>query len=260
MAAMIEVQHTGPVATVALNRPQQHNALHPDMIRELRDAFHNLAQEAEVRVIVLRGHGPSFCAGADITFMRVAADYTFEQNLADGEAIFDLMATINNCPKPVIGRIQGTAIGGGVGLVSCCDTTVAVTQATFGLSEARLGIAPAVISPFVMAKIGPAHARELFMTGERFDAAYAQRIGLIHHLVPDEAALEAKIQERIQQFLLAAPGAQAAIKALVREVAFQPQAAMRAYTARLIAERRASDEGREGLSSFLEKRRPNWQA
>lgn len=259
MAAMIEIQHAGAVATVALNRPQHHNALHPDMIQGLMEAFQRLGNQPEVRVIVLAGRGPSFCAGADINFMRLAASYTFEQNLADGEAIFDLMASLNSCPKPVIGRIQGAAIGGGVGLVSCCDTTVATTQTVFGLSEARLGIAPAVISPFVIAKIGPAHARELFMTGERFNADYAQKIGLIHHLVPDEAALDAKVEERIQQFLLAAPGAQAAIKALVRQVAYQPQAAMRDYTARLIAERRASDEGREGLSSFLEKRRPAWQ-
>ncbi len=255
----LAVQRVGAVATVALNRPNQHNALNPALIRDLTTAFQTLSADVAVRVIVLTGHGNSFCAGADINFMRAAADYTLAQNVADGEAIFDLMAAIDGCPKPVIGRIQGAAIGGGVGLVSCCDSVVALADAAFGLSEARLGIIPAVISPFVIAKIGPAQARELFMTGERFKAPYAQSIGLVQHVAADIPALDAKVQERIGQFLLAAPGAQAAAKELVRAVAFRPPADLRAYTTQLIARRRASEEGREGLSSFLEKRPPAWQ-
>lgn len=256
----LDINVDGPVATAALNRPNQHNALTPTLIQELGAAFQMLGADPQVRVIVLTGHGRSFCAGADLNFMRAAADYTDEQNIADGEAIFDLMAAIDSCPKPVIGRINGSALGGGVGLVSCCDCVIAPADATFGLSEVRLGIVPAVISPFVIARIGPTHARELFMTGERFPATYAQTIGLVQHVVADLAALDAKVKERIGQFLQAAPGAQAAAKELVRLAAFRPKAEMRAYTAQLIAQRRASAEGREGMSSFLEKRPPAWQA
>jgi methylglutaconyl-CoA hydratase len=211
-----------------------------------------------VRVVVLTGNGRSFCAGADLAFMRAAADYTFAENVQDGEAIFDLMLKIDQCPKPIVARVNGAAIGGGVGLVSCCDIVVAVDRAKFGFSETRLGIVPAVISPFVLAKIGAANGRELFLTGERFDAAHAQRIGLVNQVVA-EAALETAVAERIQQLLQAAPGAQAAAKALIRQVAHQPKEAMRAYTANLIAQLRDSDEGREGMSAFLQKRQPWWQ-
>ena len=249
----------GRVATVALNRPEQHNAFNPEMTAELTAVFHEISQREDIRLVVLTGNGRSFCAGADLTAMRAAADFTYEQNVADGEAIFDLMAAVDGCPKPVIGRINGAAIGGGAGLVSCCDYVVAVERAKFGFSEARLGIVPAVISPFVLAKIGATHGRVLFMTGERFDAHHAQRIGLVHEVVAGEGELEAKIAERIHEFLQAAPGAQAAVKELIRAVAYQPKEDMRPYTANLIAQRRASAEGREGMSSFLQKRPPKWQ-
>lgn len=256
----VDVSFDGPVATVALNRPNQHNAMTPALIQELGAAFQQLSGDPQVRVIVFTGRGRTFCAGADLNFMRAAADYSDEQNIADGEAIFDLMATIDGCPKPVIGRINGSVIGGGVGLVSCCDCVVALSSALFGLSEVRLGIVPAVISPFVIGKIGPGAARELFLTGERFSAARAQAIGLVQHLATDEAELDARVQERVGQFLQAAPGAQAAAKQLIAQAAFRPKSDLRAYTARLIAERRASAEGREGMSSFLEKRPPAWQS
>lgn len=160
--------------------------------------------------------------------MRAAADYTFEQNVADGQAIFNLMMAVDSCPQPVVGRINGAAIGGGAGLVSCCDIVVASERATFAFSEARLGIAPAVISPFVLSRIGPGHARELFLTGERFDVRRAQAIGLVHH-VAAESELDAVVAERVTQLLQAAPGAQAAIKELIRAVPINPRP-MRATT------------------------------
>lgn len=251
-------EQEGAVLTVALNRPAVHNALTPTMIGELTAVFQTMSSREDVRVVVLTGNGRSFCTGADLSFMRAAADYTFAENVQDGEAIFDLMLMIDQCPKPVVGRINGAAIGGGVGLVSCCDIVVAVEHAKFGFSETRLGIVPAVISPFVLAKIGAGNGRELFLTGERFDARQAQKFGLVNHFVP-ESELDAKVAERIHQLLKAAPGAQAAAKDLIRQVAQQPKEAMREYTANLIAQRRDSDEGREGMSAFLQKRRPWWQ-
>lgn len=255
---MIELRQADSVLTVALNRPESHNAMVPNMIRDLAAVFEDVGRRDDVRVVVLTGNGRSFCAGADLAFMRAAADYSFEQNVADGEAIFDLMMKVDQCPKPVVGRVNGTAIGGGVGLVSCCDIVVAVARAQFGFSETRLGILPAVISPFVLAKIGPSNGRELFLTGERFDAHHAGRIGLVHHVVEDEAELDDKVNERMTQLLQAAPGAQAAAKELIRAFAYQPQETIREYTTELIAQRRASDEGREGMSAFLEKRKPSW--
>lgn len=258
MGDVIEQRLAGGVLTIALNRPESHNAFTPAMMGALHELFTAVSTRDEVRVIVLTGNGRSFCAGADLAFMRSAADYTFEQNVADGQAIFDLMRTVDECPKPVVGRVNGAAIGGGTGLVSCCDIVVAVERATFGFSETRLGIVPAVISPFVLAKIGVSNGRQLFLTGERFTAAEAARIGLVHHLVADEAALEAKVAERVEQLLQAAPQAQAAAKSLIRNVAYREKTAVRTYTAELIAQRRASDEGKEGMSAFLEKRRPWW--
>jgi methylglutaconyl-CoA hydratase len=259
MSNVVEWRQEGGVVTLALNRPESHNAFTPEMMAALHGLFTAATTRDDVRVIVLTGNGRSFCAGADLSFMRSAADYTFEQNVADGQAIFDLMRAVDECPKPVVGRVNGAAIGGGTGLVSCCDIVVAVERATFGFSEVRLGIVPAVISPFVLAKIGPGNGRQYFLTGERFKADEAQRIGLVHHVVADEAALDAKVSERVGQLLQAAPGAQAAAKALIRNVAYQEKTAVRTYTAELIAQRRASDEGKEGMSAFLEKRPPWWQ-
>ena len=255
---MIMVNYSGPVATVTLNRPDSHNAFTPQMIGEITAAFHDLGRRSDVRVIVLTGNGRSFCAGADVGYMRETADYSFEENVADGKAIFDLMLAVDSCPKAVVGRINGAAIGGGAGLVACCDTAVAVERAKFAFSEVRLGIVPAVISPFVVARIGAANSRELFLTGERFDAHRAAQIGLVQHVVAEET-LDEVVTERVEQLLLAAPGAQADAKALIRTVANQSKETMRDYTADLIAQRRAGEEGREGMGAFLEKRRPDWQ-
>jgi methylglutaconyl-CoA hydratase len=258
MADTVAVEREGSVATVALNRPDSHNAFNPQMVAELTSAFRELGSDAAVRLIVLTGRGRSFCAGADLATMRATADFDYDENVADGQRIFDLMLTVDSCPKPVFGRINGAAVGGGVGLVSCCDIVVAVERARFGFSEARLGIVPAVISPFVLAKIGVSQGRQLFLTGERFNAHAAREIGLVHHVVPEEE-LDEKVAERVDELLQAAPGAQAAAKKLIRQVAYRPPEELRAYTAELLALRRASSEGREGMTAFLEKRLPGWQ-
>ncbi len=255
----VEIKQDGAVLTIALNRPQIHNAITPEMIAGLNEVFHALPQRDDVRVVVLTGNGRSFCAGADLNFMRAASDFSFADNVADGEALFDLMSLIDNCPKPIVGRVMGAIIGGGMGLVSCCDIVVAAERCTFGLSEVCLGIVPAVISPFVLAKIGVSNGRQLFLTGERFNAQYAQKINLVHHVVP-ESELDSKVSERVAHLLQAAPGAQAAAKTLIKQVSpSRNQETIRTYTANLIAQRRASDEGKEGMSSFLEKRTPTWQ-
>jgi methylglutaconyl-CoA hydratase len=248
----------GAVLTVSLNRPLSHNALTPEMLLGLTAVFQDVNDRDDIRVVVLTGNGRSFCAGADLSFMHAAADYSFEDNVSDGEAIFDLMQAVDNCRKPVVGRVNGAAIGGGVGLVSCCDIVVAVDRAKFAFSEVRLGILPAVISPFVVAKIGSGNSRELFLTGELFLAERAKEIGLVQHVVAEEA-LDEKVGERVAALLQAAPGAQAAGKELIQVVSSQEKTAVRDYTANLIAQRRASAEGREGMSSFLEKRKPSWQ-
>lgn len=258
MADVVEMRQDGAVLTIALNRPEKHNALTPELIERLTAVFHQDATHRDVRVIVLTGNGRSFCAGADLNTMRAVSDYDFGANVADGKAIFDLVQAIDNCPKPVIGRVNGAAIGGGVGLVSACDIVVAVERVKFAFSEVRLGIVPAVISPFVLAKIGAGNGRELFLTGERFDVHRARQIGLVQHVVAEDA-LDTAVAERIMQLLLAAPGAQAAAKEIIRTVARMPVAEMRDFTAGVIAQRRASDEGREGMSAFLEKRMPNWR-
>ncbi|MBK8985826.1 MAG: enoyl-CoA hydratase/isomerase family protein [Chloroflexi bacterium] len=259
MDELLIYQAVGSVLWLTLNRPESHNALNPALITGLTAVFRSLRHQPEIRVVVLTGSGRSFCAGADLAFMRAAADYTFAENVADGEAIFDLMQAVDNCPQPVVGRINGAAIGGGVGLVACCDSVVAVERARFAFSETRLGIVPAVISPFVLAKIGVGSGRELFLTGERFTAERARQIGLVQHVVAEEE-LDTAVADRVNNLLQAAPGAQAAAKELIRTVAQQPHTAVRDYTAHLIAERRASDEGREGMSAFLQKRRPSWQS
>ncbi len=247
------------VLTIRLNRPDTHNALSPDMIRTLTTLLRDSAENDDVRVIVLTGRGRSFCAGADLNYMRQAADFTFSENVADGETIFDLMLAAYECPKPMVARVNGAAIGGGVGLVACCDIAVSAERAIFALTEVRLGITAAVISPFVLNKIGVSNGHELFLTGERFNANHAHNIGLVHHVVANETELDARVEERVQTLLLGAPGAQATSKALIRDVAYRPLDELRAVTAEIIARRRASDEGREGMSAFLEKRPPSWQ-
>lgn len=258
MSEEIELKQEGGVLTVMLNRPEVHNALTPGMIGQLTAVFSQLNDQPDVRVVVLTGHGRTFCAGADLSHMLAAGQFTFEDNVRDAEAIFDLMLMVEQCSKPVVARVNGTAVGGGVGLISCCDVVVAVDRAKFSFSEVQLGLVPAVISPFVLGKMGVQNGRELFLTGERFSAQRAQSAGLVQYVVSEEG-LDDKVGEIVSLLLQGAPGAQAAIKQLVRQVANRPKEEVRGYTANLIAQRRNSAEGLEGMVAFLQKRKPSWQ-
>jgi methylglutaconyl-CoA hydratase len=247
----------GPVAHIVLARPEVRNAFDAAMVRELHDAVGAASARDDVRVIVLAGRGSVFCAGADLEWMRMAASFTREENLADARRLFELYETIDRSPKAVLAAVQGAALGGGAGLAAVADVVVAEEGAQFGFTEVRLGLVPAVISPYVIRKIGVSAARELFLTGERFPAARAAAIGLVHRVArPD--GLDAAVDGRVRELLQAAPGAVASAKALIRSVAGRPVESVRELVCERIAERRASLEGQEGLRAFLEKRRPDW--
>lgn len=255
--ARVALSVNGPVAHVVLARPELRNALDGPTVRELRAAVAAAGVRDDIRVIVLAGRGTTFCAGADIGWMKAVAGFSREENLADAAELQDLLETIDRSPKAVVACVQGAAIGGGIGLVATADIVVAEQEARFAFSEVRLGLVPAVISPYVIRKIGVSAARELFLTGERFSAARAAALGLVHQLVPLDA-LDAAVDERVGALLQAAPGALAAAKTLVRSVAGRPVESMRELTIETIAERRACAEGQEGLAAFLEKRKPGW--
>ena len=247
----------GPVAHLVLARPEARNAFDAAMVRELHDTVAAASARDDIRVIVLAGRGPVFSAGADVEWMKTVAGFTREENLADALALADLFETIDRSPKAVVACVQGAALGGGAGLVAVADIAVAEETAQFGFTEVRLGLVPAVISPYVVRKIGVSAARELFLTGERFTAARAAAIGLVHRVVkPDE--LDTAVDERVRELLQAAPGAVAAAKALVHAVAGRPVESVRELVCKRIAERRTSAEGQEGLRAFLEKRKPDW--
>lgn len=244
------------LARVMLNRPEAHNAFDAATILELTRAFAALGEAASVRAILLSGNGPSFCAGGDARWMRAQADADEAHNEADAMRLSDMLATINDCPKPVIAVLHGNVFGGGVGLAACADIVVSKPDTRFRLSEVRLGLTPATISPFVIAKIGAAQARRWFLTAESFDAAAALSMGLVH-AVAEHA--DAVAEGWFAELLLGAPGAIAETKTLIRDVADRPLSySLRADTAARIAARRASDEGREGLAAFLDKRKPGW--
>jgi methylglutaconyl-CoA hydratase len=253
----IELVRDGPVARVWLARPEVRNAFDGRMVSELRKALFELADDDAVRVIVLGGRGPAFCAGADLAWMTAMAGFTLEENRREAQAMADLFLTVYESPKPVVARVHGAALGGGSGLVAACDVPVAAEGTRFGFTEARLGIIPAVISPFVLRKIGESAARELFLTGERFDAAKAREIGLVRAVVP-EAELDAAVQGRVDELLQAGPEAIDAAKDLIREVAFRRVEDVQRYTIERIADLRVSEEGQEGMKAFLEKRKPRW--
>jgi methylglutaconyl-CoA hydratase len=253
----IQLTQHGSIATVLLNRPDLHNAFSADMIAELHAAFRHLATDPAVRAVVLTGAGPSFCAGGDVNWMRSSLDLTRDQNIADAERLQAMYEAINTVPKPLIGRINGAAVGGGAGLVACCDVAVAADNARFGFSEVKLGIVPAVIARYVVPKIGVGHARALFVTGRRFDAAHALRIGLVHDVVP-AAKLNAVVDAVLDDVLSSGPQAIDRAKQLVEAVATQPGEAAMRYTIEAIADARTSAEGQEGLRAFLEKRPPRW--
>jgi methylglutaconyl-CoA hydratase len=227
------------------------------MITELRRVLFDLRSVDAVRVVVLAGRGPSFCAGADLQWMKAMASFTREENLREAQALADLFFTVYESPKPIVARVHGAALGGGAGLVAASDIPVAALGTQFGFTEVRLGILPAVISPYVIGKIGEAAARELFLTGERFEAVKAHEIGLVRWAVPEED-LDAAVEGRDNELLQAGPRAIAEAKALIREVAFRRVEDVQRYTVERIAEIRTTAEGQEGMRAFLEKRKPYW--
>jgi len=249
---------TGPVTTVILSRPEVRNAFNDEVIAELAQAFTQLGQNSQVRAIVLAAVGPAFCAGADLNWMRRMADYSHAENLADAAQLAEMLRVIYTCPKPTVARIQGDVYAGGLGLVAACDMAVSVDTAGFCLSEVKLGLIPATISPYVVRAMGPRAAHRYFLTAERFDAAEALRIGLVHAVVSAEQ-LDAKVAELTQALVTASPNAVKVCKTLLHEVTGKDiDADLIAHTVAGIADIRASDEGREGVSSFLQKRKPNW--
>ncbi len=246
------------VALVTLNRPDIHNAFNEELIRRVTETFAELGCRGEVRVIVLAGSGKSFCAGADVNWMKRMVQYSKEENFEDAKALAKMFLTIAKCPKPVIARVHGAALAGGVGLVAASDIGVALESVQFGFTEVKLGIIPAVIAPFVIARIGSGRAREFFITGERFLAPIALNIGLIQHVVSHELALDALIDSKISQILTSAPGAIAAAKELVFGAAARTLESSLDFTADAIARARVSPEGQAGMQAFLERQKPPW--
>jgi methylglutaconyl-CoA hydratase len=249
------VRRDGPVEYLTLNRPAVRNAFNKALVAELSDWADRVA--SDTRVVVLAGAGPTFCAGADVTWMTETLRYSKEENVRDATAMSDAFDRLDNLPLAVVGRIQGAALGGGSGLVSVCDIAIAADDAMFGFTEVRLGIVPAIISPFVVSKIGASAARELFLTGARFGAARALEIGLVHRVVPAES-LDETVAAVVKDVLAAGPEAVATAKALIRQLLSEAATDVREMTARVNAERRMSAEGQEGLGAFLEKRKPSW--
>jgi len=261
----MRLERAGPgdvVARVTLARPERHNAFDAALIAELRTAFDRLAREPaeSLRAVVLAGDGPSFCAGADLDWMRAAATLGTEANEQDAMAMADMFEAIDTCPAPVIARVHGVTLGGGMGLLAVSDIVIAESGTRFGFTETRLGILPAVISPFVVAKIGESNARALFPGGRRFDALRAQRIGLVHEVVEGADALDAAVDSAIADLLAAGPSAARAAKAIIREVRGLPHGSTKWHTARVIARQRTSAEAAEGFAAFTEKRDPTWKA
>ncbi len=249
------------VAIITLNRPERHNAFDDALIAELSDAIDRMAADPAVRVLVISSTGKSFCAGADLNWMKRAAGYSSEENLRDARALAGMLRRLAHCPKPTVARIQGPAYGGGVGLVACCDVAIATYDAEFSLTEVKLGLIPAVISPHVIAAIGERYARRYMLTAGRFSAAEAYRIGLLHEMVADEDSLDEALGEIVDALLKNGPRAIAECKELIQAVAWKPLSdAILDDTAQRITRLRASEEGREGMTAFLEKRKPNWIA
>lgn len=255
----IRLEISGGVARITMARPEKHNAFDDVLIADLTDAFERAGADDAVRVVILEAEGKSFSAGADLGWMERMADYSEEENLADARKLAHMVRVLNELPRPTIARVQGAAFGGGVGLVAACDIALASHAASFCLSEARLGLIPSVISPYVVEAIGARAARRYFQTAERFDAEQAQALGLVHEIVPRER-LDSRLAELVGHLLDNGPAAMAASKELIRRVASGPvDDAMVEDTARRIADIRATAEGREGLRAFLEKRGPKWR-
>ncbi len=254
------VTEIGPdgVATITFNRPELHNAIDESVIAQCKAGLRRVADDPAARVVVIAGNGKSFCAGADLNWMKRTADYDEAQNYRDALEFTELLALIDGMPKPTIARVHGPAYGGGVGVVACCDIAIGTPQAAFCFSEVRLGLIPAMISPYAVAAIGERHARRYMLTAERIEAAEALRIGLLHELCTADE-LDATIGRIVEQALRGGPASIASCKTLIAQVAQGPiDQAKQNYTARMIATTRASAEGKEGIGAFLDKRKPAW--
>jgi methylglutaconyl-CoA hydratase len=254
----LTLEFQGPLATITLTQPEVRNAFSDEVIAEITAAFLEVGARADVRAVVLAAEGPAFCAGANLNWMRRMADYTREENMADAGKLAEMLRVIYECPKPTIARVQGDVYAGGMGLVACCDMAVAVETAGFCLSEVKIGLIPATISPYVIRAMGARAAHRYFLTAERFGAAEALRIGFVHEVVAAEQ-LDAKVDELAKALASASPHAVRACKQLVQDVAEREiDAGLIAATVEGIADIRASADGREGVQSFLNKRKPNW--
>jgi methylglutaconyl-CoA hydratase len=254
---MLLIEQNGPVVTVTLNRPEVRNAFNEEVIAELTAWAESVTAAGPARVAVLSGAGRVFCAGADLTWMSKMVGYTRDENLRDAREMARMFDALDRLPIPLIGRVHGAALGGGAGLAAVCDIVVAAEDASFAFTEVKLGILPAVISPFVLAKIGRSAARELFLTGARFSAARAKEIGLVH-AVAEEEAIDRLVAKYVNDLATSAPEAVAAAKTLIAEVATRSPTSAAEYTIDAIADRRVSPEGQEGMSAFLAKRSPTW--
>jgi methylglutaconyl-CoA hydratase len=253
----ITTRRDGNVEYVTFCRPQVHNAFNSAMIYELIDLFGKLKSDDQFRVVVLSGEGKSYCAGADLNWMREVKGFTYEQNLKESLALADMLQAIYSCPKPTIGRINGAAIGGGTGLVAVTDIAIAAERAVFSFSEVKIGVVPACISPYVIKRVGEGKARELFLSGERMTSARALSTGLVNHVVPEDE-LDRAVNKMIKQLLSSGPAALGVCKELIQKVPGQSVDEYKKYTAEVIARLRMSDEAQEGMDAFLNKRKPNW--
>ncbi len=254
----VSLERRGPVGWIWLQRPEVHNAFDAELITQLDALLEAAAADPDLRVLVLAGRGRSFSAGGDLKWMASAAQLSDAENNADADRLATMLRRLTTCPQATVARVQGAAMGGGLGLVSACDMALASGRAKFGFSEVKLGLIPAVISPFVIEKIGAGRAQQLFLTGERFDAVAAERYGLVGQVLEDEAQLDAALEQTIKQLLSSGPEAVACAKELVAQVTSLPSQEVDAYTATAISKRRASSEAQEGIQAFFQKRPPAW--
>ena len=253
----IEIQKENNVATIFLNRPDVHNAMNEKLMKELTTCFHELGKDDSIRTIILTGKGKSFCAGADLNWMKSMAKYSKEENINDSRLLLNLYEAIYNCPKPVIGRVNGHAFGGGIGLFAVCDIIIAVPDCKFAFSEVKLGIIPAVISTYIVRKIGLSNMRRLFLTGERFNSEYAKEVGLIDYVITPEE-LDEKIKNYIELLQSSGPIAIVEVKKLIDSCENMDREKYKEHTVEKISELRVSKEGQEGINAFLEKRKSKW--
>lgn len=245
------------VAYVTLNRPEVHNAFNDTMLTELTNLFTQIAKDNNIRIVVITGNGKSFCAGADVNWMKKIVNYTYEENIKDSNKIADCMYALYTLPQPTIARVNGHAIGGGMGFVGTCDIVISVDTAQFSLSEVKIGLVPACISPYIIRKVGEGGCREFFITGERLTAEKALKAGLVNSVVPIEK-LDSAVEEIVNRLLSSGPNAIASCKELLRNVPQMNLEDAKEYTVKVIAKLRVSEEGQEGMNAFLEKRKPKW--